>query len=414
MSGRQAGSHRSRSAFRVQGRFFVCVILAAVLYFIAGSIGSGFMFLLSSTMVAAAMVGFIYPWFALRIVDVIARAPASATANEALQMSVVMQPRLQNRVFAGLMPQQMLVCHFFDRDERASKSYEALVEEFADGKATVRIAHPAGLPRGVHRLGVAISSAFPLGLVFWERQVMSADDTVVYPVTYPMEGLFLYRLPSLGSGAFGFPREGVCRQSTFTRSLRRYVRGDSPRSIHWPSTARAGKLMVREFDAEGMPYFDLVLDLTANWTSQAQFELAISTAASLISLGQKMGISPDLRLIPPLPELNLKLPASLPGYEMQMEILARVQPRGSGDGTAKASPERNATGGVEAHNYSPDERTFKRSGERTPIIICPPGYQNHRAHEFLMEIVDTLEKEQTGASAINKLTIESTSELQAI
>jgi hypothetical protein len=401
----------ARGYFHTKARAFICLALAVVLYFIAGSTGSGFMFLLSSMMLTALLVGWIYPWISTLNLKINVQAPAGATAQEPFAISVVLQRRFQNRILSSICaPRQLLLRHCFDPTQQPSKTkfYEAFLDGLAGDKTTVRLSD-SGLPRGVHHPIVAVSTAFPMGLIFRERLIRSDDEIVVYPVIHPMEGFFLYRLPSLGSGTFGFPREGSCRQSTFTRSLRRYVRGDSPRNIHWKSTARTGQLMVREFDAEGMPYFDIVLDLTASWSSSEQFELAVSTAASLVSLGQKMGISPELKLIPSLEELNLQLPASLPGYELQMEILARIQPRVTKEGSKKAQRAELDRDQMEA----PDERTFKRSRERTPVVICPPDYWRYAPNSFVIEIA-TGAATGSGGGAVNRLSISSTGELQEI
>lgn len=412
VASRPAPAH-ARTAGRVdlQMRFWTCVVLAVVIYFIAGSISSGFLFLLSSLLVAAVVIGLVYPLFAIKTVIVTGRAPKSATAGEPFLIPVVVQSGFENKFVAAMLdPQQVLIRHSFAGRQLGSSErlYEKLIECLGANKTVLQLAD-AGLPRGVHRLTVAISTAFPLGLVFHERQVSSDEETVVYPAIYPMEGFFLYRLPSLGSGAFGFPRDAVSRQSTFTRSLRKYVRGDSPRNIHWPSTARAGELMVREFDAEGMPYYDIVFDLTAPWKSDAQFELAVSTVASLVSLGQKMGISPDLKLTPGIEQLNLQLPASLPGFEMQMEILARVKPVRN-IAAEKAQAEDEASQPVEAGN----ERTLKRSRERTPLVICPPQFGRYIPNSFVIEIQDPNVEGVALQAGVNRLSIHSASDLQEI
>ncbi len=63
--------------------------------------------------------------------------------------------------------------------------------------------------------------------------------------------------------------------------IREYVRGDAPRSIHWKATARAGKLMVRQFAREGINGFHLYLDPSPEaWTPEG-FEALCCLAGSL-------------------------------------------------------------------------------------------------------------------------------------
>ena len=60
------------------------------------------------------------------------------------------------------------------------------------------------------------------------------------------------------------------------RQLRDYVEGDSPKSIHWRSTARHGRLIVREDHAEARP--EVVVQAPA--ADSSTFEQELSRAAS--------------------------------------------------------------------------------------------------------------------------------------
>ncbi|MGG2309896.1 DUF58 domain-containing protein, partial [Salmonella enterica] len=75
--------------------------------------------------------------------------------------------------------------------------------------------------------------------------------------------------------------------------MRQYVRGDSRRFIHWALSARHGQLMVKEMEHEGLPAFDVALDMQADWKNPEQLELAITAAATLLQLGHSLGIHPD-------------------------------------------------------------------------------------------------------------------------
>jgi uncharacterized protein (DUF58 family) len=120
-------------------------------------------------------------------------------------------------------------------------------------------------------------------------------------------------------------------QSNSVRGLRDFRVGDSLRHIHWRSSARQSKLLVREFDCETLPIFDLYFDLTAQWASREQFELAACLAHSLIQFGYERDAMPDLYLRPALGSEELSalmddLPLAQAPLEMMSEILARVEP----------------------------------------------------------------------------------------
>jgi hypothetical protein len=155
-------------------------------------------------------------------------------------------------------------------------------------------------------------------------------------------------------------------QSTSVRGVREFKVGDSTRHIHWPSTARLGKLLVREFDNETLPVFDLLLDLEADWSSREQFELAVCVLHSLVRLGYNLGCVPELFLNPPLSssavaeQLMFDLPQTPEGMKQLSEILARVEPIKVKEKTADR----------ESSNIE-DWRSIPRLGERPLLTVLP-------------------------------------------
>lgn len=73
------------------------------------------------------------------------------------------------------------------------------------------------------------------------------------------------------------------------RALRPYLPGDSPRMVHWPTTARAGELMIRDVETDA-PSTVVIVDLRLNTPSGAaldtqdheQVEDAAARAAALV------------------------------------------------------------------------------------------------------------------------------------
>ena len=65
-------------------------------------------------------------------------------------------------------------------------------------------------------------------------------------------------------------------------ALRDYAAGDDRRHIHWRSTARLGALMVRQFEDTRRTHTAIALSTaTADYADEAEFELAVSVAASV-------------------------------------------------------------------------------------------------------------------------------------
>ena len=66
-------------------------------------------------------------------------------------------------------------------------------------------------------------------------------------------------------------------------SLREYVPGDDRRHVHWKSTARTGTLLVREFLQTHRSLVVVALSTApADYSDDAEFELAVSCAASVV------------------------------------------------------------------------------------------------------------------------------------
>lgn len=309
-------------------RLAVTAALALALYFIASNIGSGWIYLMSASLMTALVSAALLPLVQLSQLSVSQSAPARLVAGQPL--TVVL--RLFRQASAPLpMPLRLfrLDYEFWQSHNRQALRDRPYLVESLEEEACLRCTI-APLGRGVHQLGAVIaSSAFPLGLVWWQKRLPAQlNQTVtVYPRTLPLDGFFLYRLKTSNLSRGGLTRTNqAARQSTYTRGVREYVHGDSPRHVHWALSARAGRLLVREFEAEGFPSFDVLLDLTASWTGRQQFELAVEAAASLLSLGHRLGIAPQLILKPDLAQLSLVIPPVPPGIESQMEVLARVEP----------------------------------------------------------------------------------------
>lgn len=83
------------------------------------------------------------------------------------------------------------------------------------------------------------------------------------------------------------------RETTQINGVRDYVYGDRLTRIHWNATAKTGSWKSKEFEQESVPKTMLILDGSAQaYASSNQFELAVSTAASLLGFGirERIGI----------------------------------------------------------------------------------------------------------------------------
>ena len=110
--------------------------------------------------------------------------------------------------------------------------------------------------RGSYRQDAfAIRTRFPFGFFEKTRQVDSQLEIIVYPKVAPTD--HFYEVLPLLSGEMASNFRGRGHE---LHSLRDYLSSDSARFVDWKVTARAGKLMVREFAREDERRVMLVLD----------------------------------------------------------------------------------------------------------------------------------------------------------
>ena len=137
--------------------------------------------------------------------------------------------------------------------------------------------------RGEYHLGpVAVSTGDPFGLFRWTRFVTPTFRLLVYPATIALPQFDLSRgdLSGGSSQSYG-PHQPTARAA----SVRDYVPGDPLSHVHWPSTARARRFIVKEFELDPTSDVWLLLDLQAEAQrgrgEESTEEYGVAVAASL-------------------------------------------------------------------------------------------------------------------------------------
>jgi uncharacterized protein (DUF58 family) len=108
-------------------------------------------------------------------------------------------------------------------------------------------------------------------------------------------------------------------------ALRDYRAGDPLRHVHWRSSARTGRLVVKEFEDEFFVRHALVLDTFAAFAQAAAFEDAVSLAASFACTVDTQESLLDLMFVGPQ-AVCFTTGRGVGHAEQALEILAGVQP----------------------------------------------------------------------------------------
>jgi uncharacterized protein (DUF58 family) len=172
--------------------------------------------------------------------------------------------------------------------------------------------------RGIYPLHtLTVSTSFPFGLFFKERDVELEGELIIWPrhdrnVPAPFPGAGRARVR--GQALAGAPGT----RGDY-RALRPYRPGDDPKDIHWRKSARLEAPVVREYERDASETLWICLDLAGEPGSdeaEALVEVAASLAARAELEGKRFAMVAAERVV---------TPGSGPGQlEAVLDLLARV------------------------------------------------------------------------------------------
>ncbi len=142
------------------------------------------------------------------------------------------------------------------------------------------------VPRGRYRIDAVAVVEDPFGLERIELPLGRQPALVVYPRLVELDRLFSEAGAHAGEGR----RLLLQRPSGFdVHSVREYVEGDSLRKVHWRSTARRARLMVKELEDSPRDELAVVLDAHARSVVGESFDVAVRAAGSILQAYARRG-----------------------------------------------------------------------------------------------------------------------------
>jgi uncharacterized protein (DUF58 family) len=177
--------------------------------------------------------------------------------------------------------------------------------------------------RGLHRIeGIKLLTRFPFGLFLKAAMLPLASEAVVYPEIKPLPAALAHDLATRGHD------QAASRQGPGVAlyNLRRYHGGDDSRAIHWKTTARQRRLMVRETEAEDQRRVVLVLPTAVPEGGRPAFEQAVNLTASLVASFHQQGHA--IRLL--VGEQEIPAGIGEAHYDAMLRALALCQPVAAG------------------------------------------------------------------------------------
>lgn len=165
--------------------------------------------------------------------------------------------------------------------------------------------------RGEYRLGpLTVTSGDPFGLFRFPRHIIATSRMVVYPAIVPIQS---FATPSGILSGGDAQRHRAHSVTTNAAGIREYAPGDSFNRIHWKSTARKNRLLVKEFELDPLADVWIFLDLSASSLVEApgihqRFDNQISKVADQVL------VSNEFMLQASTEEYGVVIAASLSGY----------------------------------------------------------------------------------------------------
>ncbi|MFC1508770.1 DUF58 domain-containing protein [Candidatus Omnitrophota bacterium] len=138
--------------------------------------------------------------------------------------------------------------------------------------------------RGLWRFGpISIISQDALGFFKMKKTLKVFSDILVYPNLFK-----IFAFPSLLSGSvswMGVETAKISGDNHEFFGVREYQRGDAMSRIHWPSSARHDKLIVKQFERNAIKEATIVLDLNKKHNvgsgKETTLEYAVKIAGSI-------------------------------------------------------------------------------------------------------------------------------------
>jgi len=292
-----------RGSFRMNGRGWVYLALAASVAFAAALKGNNLLFAIFCFLIAQFLVSAVLTVVVARRLDLTRILPTSAVAGEVFPVGVRLRNlkrfwpafciRIEDRIdtpgrAAPLPPTPVWIPIAGPRKRVRTKSYGSVPE------------------RGWARLGpFTVVSEFPPGLFEYRRTVPVVNRLLVYPrpgfLPRRLVDPLLARAEYTELAANDFERG----QEEFA-GLREYREGDSLRDIHWKMSSRLpGRLLVREREdplvKDAVVFLETHVPKAAESRRRGRLERGVRFAASLADALLAQGYRVRFRAFAPDP-----------------------------------------------------------------------------------------------------------------
>lgn len=265
-------------------------VIGVFIYFAAGGTQSGWLYYILALILAIMTLGFIIPRLSLMNIEITRDAAPMCYEDDEITITLrVRNNSTRWRPFIYLrehLPSQYLS----GEHERIFPLLSLAPGEERNITYTVK-----SMQRGLVTFSrCEVGCSYPFGLFPAFKRVRTEHFLTIFPRGPHIEKLGLLS-SSLSAILFGQHRTlSIAGRSLDFMGIREYSPFDGTRFIHWPSTARLGKLMVKEFNDASQTRLILVVDAhrTASMGEGREntLEYSIKAAASIVEYAYRSRI----------------------------------------------------------------------------------------------------------------------------
>lgn len=281
-------------------RNWVFIFLSLLSFIAALSTGEALFFSLAYLFGGILIVSFLWAWLNIHWLRV-----SRQIRNRYVQVGQFFEERL---VVKNIGPLPKLWIELKDQSNLPNHRASRVTSRLGRGHQRSWHTRTPCYRRGRYTIGpISILSSDPFGLFLLKKDLPHnfASQIVVFPMSVDLPGF----QPPVGELTGG---EMVHRRTHYVTTnvsgIREYAFGDSYKRIHWPSSARQGRLMVKEFELDPIADIWIFLDMDyavqagpsyneieapnlprVHWESLPEFTLAPSTEEYGVTIAASLG-----------------------------------------------------------------------------------------------------------------------------
>jgi len=256
----------------------ILITVAILLFFIAWNRGVALLYAMDALVIATLIIAWQIPKFNIRNIELELSIPEKGYEGEVI-------PLIVNTHKTGFLNRYMIECWTDFPFLSDNKQAMLLIHKISQPTQ-----HTIQLPcdtRGHYTIdSCKLQTGFPLGLTSSSiiLQLSKPSSILVYPAPLDLNQFEVAKDQSHSAMQEDInPKAGGHDEYI---GIREYRHGDSPRHIHWPTSAKRGDLVVREFQQNSTTHLNIVLDLNpaANFGKgkHSTLEYSIKITATLI------------------------------------------------------------------------------------------------------------------------------------